>query len=106
MIKAKAAGETVERSEPAAKPTSIVDLVEALHASVERARSPKDTGEKASTSHTARGQRPAPKKRASSTSRGGSLQSVTQAELYDSATQREPIVGYPTGDVTPGTTWL
>ncbi|MEJ8653323.1 hypothetical protein WKI65_35955 [Streptomyces sp. MS1.AVA.3] len=24
----------------------------------------------------------------------------------DSATQREPIVGYLSGDVAPGTTWL
>ncbi|MFE5723662.1 hypothetical protein [Streptomyces erythrochromogenes] len=46
------AGETVERAEPAPKAAGAVDLMEALRASVERARSPKDTGEKAGTSTT------------------------------------------------------
>ncbi|MCX4391487.1 hypothetical protein [Streptomyces sp. NBC_01767] len=47
LIEAKAAGEVVEKAEPAAQPTGVVDPVEALRASVERARSPKDTREKA-----------------------------------------------------------
>ncbi|MFB6563445.1 hypothetical protein ACFCYH_31915 [Streptomyces sp. NPDC056400] len=42
LMKAKAAGETVEKAEPAAEPTGAVDLMEALRASVERARNPKD----------------------------------------------------------------
>ncbi|WP_073791030.1 hypothetical protein [Streptomyces sp. CB01580] len=86
MIEAKAAGETVEKAEPAAQPTDVVDLVEALRASVERARSPKNTGEKASTSHAARSKK-APKKRATSTSKSGSLRSLTKAELYEKATK-------------------
>ncbi|MFF4675061.1 Ku protein [Streptomyces sp. NPDC001279] len=65
-------------------------LVEALRASVERARTPKDTGEKASTSHAARGKKPAPKKRATSTPESGSLRSLTRAELYEKATKGHP----------------
>ncbi|MFD7626314.1 hypothetical protein ACFV7Q_09735 [Streptomyces sp. NPDC059851] len=44
LMEAKAAGEAVEKAEPPAQPTGVVDLMEALRASVERARSPKDTG--------------------------------------------------------------
>ncbi|MCX4808585.1 hypothetical protein OG594_44605 [Streptomyces sp. NBC_01214] len=43
LIQAKQAGETVENAEPAPKPTGAVDLMEALRASVDRVRSPKDT---------------------------------------------------------------
>ncbi|MGW6978818.1 hypothetical protein ACWGE1_05075 [Streptomyces sp. NPDC054932] len=76
----------MEKAEPAAKPTGVVDLMEALRASVERARSPKDTGEKASTSHTTRSRKkPAAKKRAGTP--GRSLQSLTKAELYEKATK-------------------
>ncbi|MFG2342010.1 Ku protein [Streptomyces yangpuensis] len=71
LITAKQAGETVEKAEPAPKATGTVDLMDALRASVERARSPKDTGEKASTSTT----------RASS----WSLRALTKAELYEKA---------------------
>ncbi|MER6499224.1 Ku protein [Streptomyces sp. NPDC001455] len=87
LVEAKAARETVEKAEPAAKPTDVVDLVEALRASVERARSLKDTGEKAGTSHAARVRKPAPQKRAASTSKNGSLRSLTKAELYEKATK-------------------
>ncbi|MFD0370074.1 Ku protein [Streptomyces sp. NPDC059071] len=38
LIEAKKAGETVEKAEPAAEATNVVDLTEALRASVERAR--------------------------------------------------------------------
>ncbi|MFE3556908.1 Ku protein [Streptomyces sp. NPDC059193] len=87
LIEAKKTGETVEKAEPAAKPTGAVDLMEALRASVQRARSPKDTGEKASTSKaTARGKKPAPKKRATGTSGSRSLRSLTKTELYEKAT--------------------
>ncbi len=67
--------------------------MEALRASVERARSPKDTREKASTSKTtakASGKKPATKKRATSSSRPSrsqSLRSLTKAELYKKATK-------------------
>lgn len=63
---------------------------EALRASVERARSPKDTGDKA-TSPSARavgGKRtPAAKKRARSGSaaKGRELMALTKAELYEKA---------------------
>ncbi|MEU0634358.1 Ku protein [Streptomyces sp. NPDC005989] len=87
LIKAKAAGEAVEKAEPAAKPTGVVDLMETLRASVERARSPKDTGEKAGASeNTARGKKPAAKKRTKA-SDTGSLRSLTKAELYEKATK-------------------
>ncbi|SFY44786.1 hypothetical protein OH786_37770 (plasmid) [Streptomyces atratus] len=87
LIEAKAAGEAVEKAEPAAQPTGVVDLMEALRASVERARSPKDTGEKAGTSgKTGRGKKPAAKKRTGA-SDVGSLRSLTKAELYKKATK-------------------
>ncbi|WP_406163220.1 Ku protein [Streptomyces sp. NBC_01005] len=87
LIEAKAAGEAVEKAEPAAQPTGSVDLLEVLRASVERARSPKDTGEKAGASDKAgRGKKPAAKKRTKA-SDIGSLQSLTKAELYEKATK-------------------
>ncbi|MFJ2590752.1 Ku protein [Streptomyces sp. NPDC087538] len=87
LIEAKAAGEAVEKAEPAAQPTGVVDLMEALRASVEQARSPKDTGEKADTSgKTGRGKKPAAKKRTSA-SDVESLRSLTKAELYEKATK-------------------
>ncbi|MEE1767126.1 Ku protein [Streptomyces sp. JV185] len=59
-----------------AQPTGMVDLMEALRASVERARSPKDTGEKAGASDkTGRGKKPAAKKHTKA-SDIGSLRSV------------------------------
>ncbi|WP_326594301.1 non-homologous end joining protein Ku [Streptomyces sp. NBC_01294] len=94
LIEAKQAGETVEKAEPAPKATGAVDLMEALRASVERARSPKDTGEKASTSTTraksaGKGSGAAKKRTTSSpgTSRSRSLESLTKAELYEKATK-------------------
>ncbi|MFE7403806.1 Ku protein [Streptomyces sp. NPDC057557] len=87
LIEAKAAGEAVEKAEPAAQPTGVVDLMEALRASVERARSQKDTGEKARASeNTGRGKKPAAKKRTGA-SGAGSLRSLTKAELYEKATK-------------------
>ncbi|MGX1542560.1 non-homologous end joining protein Ku [Streptomyces adustus] len=87
LVEAKAAGETTEKAEPAAQPTGGLDLMEALRASVERARSPKDTGEKASTSQNTRsGKKTAAKKRTGS-SASGSLKSLTKAELYEKATK-------------------
>ncbi|MFF5807605.1 hypothetical protein [Streptomyces sp. NPDC012746] len=60
--------------------------MEALHASVERARSPKATGEKAGTSIASRrAGKPAAKKRAT-TSKDGSLRVLSKAELYKKAT--------------------
>ncbi|MFB6577459.1 hypothetical protein ACFCYC_08490 [Streptomyces sp. NPDC056402] len=90
LMKAKAAGETVEKAEPAAEPTGAVDLMEALRASVERARSPKDTGDKAASPGTraTRGQKaPAAKKRARSgpTAKGQELMALTKSALYEKA---------------------
>ncbi|MEU9108282.1 Ku protein [Streptomyces xanthophaeus] len=84
LIDAKKSGEKVEKAEPPAKATGAVDLMDALRASVERARSPKDTREKAAT--TARPKKKAaaaPKKRA--TARAAPLRSLTKAELYKKA---------------------
>ncbi|MFA7764368.1 hypothetical protein [Streptomyces sp. NRRL S-448] len=51
LIEAKHADETVEKAEPAAEPTGVVDVMEALRAGVERAgSSPKATGGKATAS--------------------------------------------------------
>lgn len=66
LIKAKKAGETVEKAEPAAEATNVIDLTEALRASVERARG-KDTGK-------GRG-----------AAGGGGLGELTKAELYERA---------------------
>ncbi|RSS46508.1 Ku protein [Streptomyces sp. WAC07061] len=90
LIEAKAAGESGEKAEPAAQPTGAIDLMEALRASVERARSPKDTGAKATTAaaRNTRGQKkPAAKKRApaAGSSGGKALMSLTKAELYRKA---------------------
>lgn len=90
LIEAKRAGETVEKAEPAAKSTHTVDLMEALRASVERARSPKDTGEKA-TAQGARPQgrkraaKPSAKKRVRSEPKKHGLESLTKSELYEKA---------------------
>ncbi|MEV0414931.1 hypothetical protein AB0I68_30065 [Streptomyces sp. NPDC050448] len=90
LVKAKATGETVEKAEPAAQPTGAVDLMEALRASVELARSPKDTGGKAAYpgARAAHGEKkPAPKKRARSgqAGQGTELMALTKAELYEKA---------------------
>lgn len=92
LIQAKQAGATVEKAEPAPKPTDTVDLMEALRASVDRARSPKDTRtEKASTSTRARGgsgaggaKKPAGKKRIRSAPEPD-LEGLTKADLYKKA---------------------
>ncbi|MCF3105736.1 hypothetical protein IPZ58_29715 [Streptomyces roseoverticillatus] len=72
----------------AAAPTGAVDLMEALRASVERARSPKDTGEKAATgaARAARGEKKTgAKKRATSSSGSRPLKELTKSELYKKA---------------------
>jgi DNA end-binding protein Ku len=85
LVEAKAAGKAVEKAEPAAQPTGVVDLMEALRASVERARSPKDTGEKAGTPEkTGRGKKPAEKRRTRA-SGADSLRALTKAKLYEKA---------------------
>ncbi|MFG2987418.1 hypothetical protein ACGFYQ_40420 [Streptomyces sp. NPDC048258] len=84
VIEAKRAGETVEKAEPAAKPTAAVDLMEALRASVERAGSPKTTGGKATTSGKTAKQKPGAKKRIRSAPKED-LSGLTKADLYKKA---------------------
>ncbi|MFD7095051.1 non-homologous end joining protein Ku [Streptomyces xanthophaeus] len=84
LIDAKQTGETVEKAEPPAKATGAVDLMDALRASVERARSPKDTREKAAaTARPKKKAAAAPKKRAAA--RAAPFRSLTKAELYKKA---------------------
>ncbi|WP_274555525.1 Ku protein [Streptomyces spiramyceticus] len=85
LIEAKRTGETVEKAEPPAASTNVVDLMEALRASVDRAKSPKDRrGQKAggaaktAARSTARSKRP---------SKASSFDSLTKAELYERATE-------------------
>ncbi|MFE9797035.1 hypothetical protein ACFYRL_35545 [Streptomyces goshikiensis] len=86
LIEAKKAGETVEKAEP----TGVVDLMEALRASVERAGSPKGTGGKATTSRKATAsskaaaKNPPAKKRIRSTSKED-LRELSKADLYKKA---------------------
>ncbi|MFE9637048.1 Ku protein [Streptomyces sp. NPDC006463] len=84
MIEAKRAGETVEKAEPAAKPTAAVDLMEALRASVERAGSPKATGGKATTSGRTVEKKPGAKKRIRSAPKED-LSGLSKADLYKKA---------------------
>nr|WP_124291208.1 Ku protein [Streptomyces sp. ADI91-18] len=85
LIGAKKADETVEKAEPAAEPTGVVDLMEALRASVERAGSPKTTGGKATVSgKTAVGKKPTAKKRIRSAPQED-LTDVSKADLYKRA---------------------
>ncbi|APU44710.1 Ku protein [Streptomyces sp. TN58] len=72
LIKAKGAGETVEKAEAAAEATNVVDLTEALRASVERARGG--------------GRRAGGGGRRKSAASGKPLDSLTKAELYERAT--------------------
>ncbi|MFD0374285.1 Ku protein [Streptomyces sp. NPDC127112] len=90
LIEAKKAGETVEKAEPAAEPTGVVDLMDALRASIERAGSPKATGGKATASgrapasSKAAAKKPAAKKRIRSAPRED-LAGLTKADLYKKA---------------------
>lgn len=59
--------------------------MEALRASVERARSPKDTGERASTATATVRKTKTPQAKKRVTSKSESLQSLTKGELYEKA---------------------
>lgn len=95
LIEAKRKGEAVEKAEPRSEPTNVIDLMDALKASVDRAKKPSKGGGKQRA-----GDKPAPpsrlrdaaKRRASG---GGkrkkghtpsSLDELTKAELYRRAT--------------------
>lgn len=84
LIKAKRAGESVEKAEPAADSTNVVDLAEVLRASVERAGGSKGKAGK----HAERAQHGGPSKRAEKRADGTPAKdpaSLTKAELYEKA---------------------
>ncbi|MET9852155.1 Ku protein [Streptomyces sp. NPDC006450] len=84
LIEAKKAGDTVEKAEAPAEPTAVVDLMEALRASVERADSPKATGGKATASGKTATKKPEPKKRVRSAPKED-LSAMSKADLYKKA---------------------
>ncbi|MGW5680230.1 hypothetical protein ACWEV4_35125, partial [Streptomyces sp. NPDC003860] len=84
---------------PAPKATPVVDLMEALRASVEKAKSPKDSGTKASIAGREQGRRRGSggragtdsgavtkRRTASARSPRKELEGLTKAELYERAT--------------------
>ncbi|WP_432173123.1 Ku protein [Streptomyces sp. Tue6028] len=92
LLKAKQAGDSVEKAKPPPKSTNVVDLMEALQASVDRARSPKAQGKKSATGT----RRPAQRRTTAASARGGksagkrtsttaALRDLTKAELYQRA---------------------
>ncbi|MEU9420873.1 Ku protein [Streptomyces sp. NPDC048272] len=96
LIEAKRSGESVEKAEAAPSSTGVVDLMDALRASVERARGPEGSGPKstaskstASTSRSAKstagGKKPAARKRVRSALGRGDLGSLSKADLYKKA---------------------
>ncbi|MEV1021015.1 Ku protein [Streptomyces sp. NPDC050264] len=96
LIKAKRTGEAVGKAEPPAESTNVVDLMDALRASVDRARKPSGHGGKkraksSGTSDTS--PRPpthihdaAAKRRSTGGGKRASLGTLTKAELYRRAT--------------------
>ncbi|MEU5000002.1 Ku protein [Streptomyces sp. NPDC021622] len=99
LIEAKRTGEAVEKAEPPAESTNVVDLMDALRASVDRAKKPKGHGGKRSAANRSSKSSPptdirdaAAKRRSGDTgkrkgkTRGPSLDSLTKAELYQRAT--------------------
>jgi DNA end-binding protein Ku len=100
LIEAKRTGESVEKAEPPAQATNVVDLMEALKASVDQARSPKDRGKgkpaagDAPVAHIgdAAGKRRAgraAKPKPEAERKASSLDSLTKAELYQRATDAD-----------------
>ncbi|MFJ4865322.1 hypothetical protein [Streptomyces sp. NPDC088748] len=84
MIESKQAGETVEKAEAPAEPTGVVDLMETLRASVERAGSPKATAGNATTSAKAAEKEPGAKKRIRSAPKED-LSGLSTTDLYKKA---------------------
>ncbi|WP_229843463.1 non-homologous end joining protein Ku [Streptomyces chryseus] len=103
LIEAKRGGESVEKAEPPAKSTNVVDLMEALRASVDQAKSPKGGGKEKATASGApvarikdaadkhrsgRDAKPEGKAKAEDKqTKASSLDSLTKAELYRRATE-------------------
>ncbi|WP_037649226.1 Ku protein [Streptomyces flavidovirens] len=105
LIEAKRTGESVEKAEPPAEATNVVDLMEALRASVDRAKSPKSRGkgktaaadapvaqirDAADKRRTGRAAKPEqetkPKPKQTKRAKASSFDSLTKAELYQRAT--------------------
>ncbi|WP_052863219.1 non-homologous end joining protein Ku [Streptomyces niger] len=72
LIEAKRTGETVEKAEPAPEPTNVIDLREALQASVDRAKDRRKSGGRGAGTGTGTG--------------AEDLDGLTKAELYRRAT--------------------
>ena len=96
LIKAKQAGETVEKAEPAAEPTNVIDLTEALRASVERARAKGTQGKGEQSKGEEREQHKGEQSRQGKGGKQGGtgrrqgrkesgLSELTKAELYERA---------------------
>jgi DNA end-binding protein Ku len=78
LVKAKKKGETVEKAEQPAESTNVVDLMDALRASVDRAKA-----KKGGTSKKTAPTRPSRKES------GASLDSLTKSELYELASKAD-----------------
>lgn len=94
LLKAKQEGQEVEKSAPPPKSTNVVDLMEALQASVEHARSPMASSDKATpsgVSKKARSKSGSGKKRTPSKQapKRPDLQNLTKTELYRRATDAD-----------------
>ncbi|WP_432075413.1 Ku protein [Streptomyces wuyuanensis] len=94
LLKAKQEGREVEKTSPPPKSTNVVDLMEALQASVEHARSPKASKEKATApgaGRTTRSKSGSGKKRTSPAQapKKSDLEDLTKAELYRRATDAD-----------------
>ncbi|MET7362096.1 Ku protein [Streptomyces sp. NPDC005562] len=98
LIEAKRTGESVEKAEPPAESTNVVDLMDALQASVDRAKKPSGGGKKASSdgvtppTHISdaaakRRARGGGSKGRKKSAQGRSLDTLTKAELYERATE-------------------
>ncbi|MFD5322328.1 Ku protein [Streptomyces sp. NPDC127092] len=93
LIQAKKAGETVEKAEPAAEATNVIDLTEALRASVERARGrrgevTRDEGTKGQGQGRGKGKGQGEGQGKGQGKRGrkeSGLSELTKAELYERA---------------------
>ncbi|MFG2662004.1 Ku protein, partial [Streptomyces sp. NPDC048425] len=104
LVESKRTGKTMEKAEPPAESTNVVDLMEALRASVDRAKKPEDheAGKESAGAGSAPtgiqkgAQRRRPKKRAKATQQGShspsesaDLDSLTKAELYQRAAEED-----------------
>ena len=99
LVEAKRTGQTVEKGEPPPRSTNVIDLMGALEASVERARSARKSGAEP-TEEAAAGRSPAKLKQAAEKRQvrtvkeaakphGSELEGLTKAELYQRASEAD-----------------